>query len=182
MQQCLVDFWNLATGWVKFDEGQAPHWEMDTDLTTPAQKPGEDWKRGFAVNFYNSQIFDGENVREFATSATGACMAIQALYAEFEEQLKGHHRGEVPIVEHSGATPTKVGKGKTNVPQLRIVGWTARPTGFPDAPPTPAGNLGQTPPAESTPVAAKAEPVRPESAPAVAPQAESATTANTQLF
>ena len=111
-EQALMDLWNTLTGWVMFEKDQTPKWVMDLDLSTPADKPDEGWGRGFAVHVYNSKLFNGQNVREFATSATGASLAMETLYDEFEEQKTGHHRGELPIVQFSGVTPTKVGRGQ----------------------------------------------------------------------
>ena len=167
--QALFDLWNILTGWAMFEEGQAPKWVMDPDLSTPADKPGEGWGRGFAVHVYNSKLFDGQNVREFATSATGASMAIQALHAEFEEQSKDHNRGEVPIVQFSGATPTKVGRGQ-------IVGWAPRPADFPDRPPAPAGGIPSPAP---TGTAAQAAPVQ---NPPAAAQSQTPINDGNQLF
>ena len=176
--QALFDLWNTLTGWVMFEKDQPPRWVMDLDLSTSADKPGEGWGRGFAVYVYNSQVFDEHNVREFATSATGASMAIQALYDEFEEQDKGHHRGELPIVEFNGVTPTKVGRGQTNVPQLHIVGWTPRPADFPDQAPAPAGSSG-TPSPASTMSATQAAP---EQTPSAAAQPQQPINDGKQLF
>ncbi len=175
-KQALIDLWNIQTLWAKFEKDQAPKWVIDPDLSTPADKPGEGWGRGFAVHVYNSKLFDGQNVREFATSATGASMAMQALHAEFEEQRKDHNRGEVPNVQFSGATPTKVGRGQTSVPQLQIVGWTARPVDLPDRPPAPAGS---TPSPAPTGTAAQAEPVQ---NPPAAAQSQTPINDGNQLF
>ena len=153
LDQLLFDLWNIRTGWAKFEQGQAPQWVMDPDLITKAVKPGEDWRRAFAVYVYNSKLFGGENVREFSTSATGASMGIKALHDQFEEQMKDHNRGELPIVQFDGATPTKVGSGQTIVPQLHIVGWTPRPVDFPDQAPAPAGSSATPSPTPTTPAA-----------------------------
>ena len=177
-EQLLIDGWNIRTGWVKYDDGQAPKWAMDPDLSTEARKPGEGWGRGFAVYVYNSQLFDGQNVREFATSATGASMAMQEFYAEFEEQMKHHHRGELPIVQFSGATLTKVGRGQTNIPKLHIVGWTPRPADFPDQGPAPAGSPVPPSPAPTMPPMQAA----PEPAPSVATQSQTPINDGNQLF
>ena len=36
--QALFDLWNILTGWAMFEEGQAPKWVMDPDLSTPADR------------------------------------------------------------------------------------------------------------------------------------------------
>lgn len=162
LQQFLCDLWNIRTGWCYFPQGEAPQWVLDNSLTDPAPKPDDNFSRAFAVNLYNSQVFDGVNLREFATSAIGASMGIQSLYEAFERESPGHTRGELPIVEYSGAVPTKVGKGNTNVPQMKIIGWHPRPTDCPDEPPMkgqeaqPTAQAPAQAPAQSVPAPAAA--------------------------
>jgi hypothetical protein len=126
--QAVFDLENIKTGWSFIGEGQAPEWVIDASLSQMAPKPqdGREWKRGFKVDVYSSSMFGAEPVREFATSGTGAVMGIQALYDQFEKE-RGANSGNVPVVEYSGATHTKVGKGNTAVPQLKIVKWVPRP-------------------------------------------------------
>ena len=45
----VVDFDNIATGWLCFREGQAPERVMDQGLERAAPCPGEGFKRGFVV-------------------------------------------------------------------------------------------------------------------------------------
>lgn len=126
--QMVFDLDNIKTGWCVFVEGMAPEWVMDESLTQMAAKPndGKDWKRGFKIDVYSSALFGDEPVREFATSATGAVMGIDALYNQYEEQLPSN-QGKVPVVEFKGSVPQKVGKGNTTVPTLNIVKWVDRP-------------------------------------------------------
>ena len=128
--QAVIDLEKIKTGWGLFPEGQAPKWVMDASLTQPATKPadeaGQSYKRGFKVDVFSKSLFGDEPVREFATSATGAVMGIQALYEQFEKELP-NNKGSVPVVEFKGAIPTKVGKGNTTVPTLVIVKWIPRP-------------------------------------------------------
>lgn len=126
--QMVFDLDNIKTGWCVFEQGQAPEWVMDASLTQAAPKPndGKDWKRGFKVEVYSSNLFGDEPVREFATSATGAVMAIDNLYNQYENE-KANNAGKVPVVEFKGAVPQKVGKGNTTVPTLVISKWVDRP-------------------------------------------------------
>lgn len=131
--QAIFDLEQIETGWCAIAEGEAPQWIMDEDLTTPAPKPNTalEWKRGFKVNVFSPKMFgDAEAVREFGTNATGACMGIQELYAAFETEAP-KNQGKVPVVKFNGGTPTKVGKGNTNVPKLEIVKWVDRPDALP---------------------------------------------------
>jgi hypothetical protein len=122
----IYDLKNIKTGWVVFAEGEAPEWILDPNLNENAPKPddGRLWKRGFTVAVYSETYLDGE--REFATSATGACRAISALHDEYLKQAD-NNPGMVPVVKFSGATPTQIGKGHTNVPILTIEKWVPRP-------------------------------------------------------
>lgn len=128
MTQAVFDMENIATGWCVFEEGEAPEWLMDPNLETPAPKPGDgrEWKRAFKVNVYSPKAFGNEPVREFGTNGTGAAMGIEALYAKWEEGV-GSNSGKVPVCKFEGATPTKVGKGNTNVPNFTIAKWISRP-------------------------------------------------------
>jgi len=129
--QAVMDLENIRTGWCYIAEGTAPEWVMDGSLKDRAAKPqGEGWKRGFKVDVFSKSMFgEDEPVKEWATNATGATMGIQALYAEYE---RSREEGKVPVVEFVGATPTKVGKGNTNVPNFKIVKYVDRPVGLGD--------------------------------------------------
>lgn len=128
VKQFIMDLENISTGWGKFEAGQAPMWNWDADLSTPAPRPAEDgFKRGFKVNMFSKTSFGDEPVREFATTGTGPQMGLQAVYAQYEKEASANE-GKVPVVEYSGSVPTKVGKGNTRIPTLKIVKWVARPS------------------------------------------------------
>lgn len=128
VKQFIMDLENISTGWGKFEAGQAPMWFWDADLSTPAPRPTEDgFKRGFKVNMFSKTSFGDEPVREFATTGTGPQMGLQAVYAQYEKEASANE-GKVPVVEYSGSVPTKVGKGNTRIPTLKILKWIERPT------------------------------------------------------
>lgn len=131
--QGIFDLENIKTGWCLIETGTAPQWIMDEDLTRAASKPdGEGWKRGFKVDIYSKSMFgDEQPVREWATNSTGATMAIQSLYAQYMETKEA---GKSPVVDFAGAVPTKVGKGNTNVPTLKIVKYVDTPLELVSAP------------------------------------------------
>lgn len=126
--QCIADLANIKTGYGLFVEGQAPEWVVDPSLEQMALKPqdGREWKRGFILNFYSKNLFGNDPVRELATTATGVNMGIEALYNAFEAQ-KDQYPNQVPVIEFKGATPTRVGKGNTTVPNFEIVKFVDRP-------------------------------------------------------
>ena len=69
-------------------------------------------------------------MREFATTAVGAVRGIKQLYEQYEVDV-GSHFNQVPAVQFTGATPLRIGKGNTNVPNFKIVKWTDRPDALP---------------------------------------------------
>lgn len=126
-KSAAFDLARIKTGWCLLAEGQAPEWVMDNSISDTAPRPdGEGWKRGFKVNIYSPKMFGEEApLREWGTNATGATMAIQKLYTDWEAMNPTD--GQVAVVQYDGATPTKVGKGNTNVPTLTIMKLIDRP-------------------------------------------------------
>ena len=92
-----------------------------------------------------------EPCREWGTSSVGATMAIQKLYADWEGMKPDDN--QVAVVEFEGATPTKVGRGNTNVPMLKIGKLIDRPAELSEI--SGSGDGGSSSPA---PVAAASEP------------------------
>lgn len=165
--QAIVDLENIQTGWGYFAQGEAPEWVLDQGAGQRAAVPDDRkdaegrsvWKRGFKVNLFSNDLFGEDSVREFATTTTGACMAIESLYEQYEAQ-KGANAGKVPVVEFGGGQATKVGKGNTSVPQLTIVKWVDRPgelSGETSQPVSaPAANATAPTPATTAPAQAAA--------------------------
>ncbi len=125
-EHAIFDLANIHTGWGIFAEGQAPDWVMDPSLEKQAQKPqdGREWRRGFKLPVFSDSAFGG--VREFATTAVGAVKGILELYQQYEAEA-GEHFNKVPVVQYLDATPERIGKGNTSIPNLKIVKWTDRP-------------------------------------------------------
>jgi hypothetical protein len=150
-KKAAFDLGRIQTGWCLLAEGQAPEWVMDESIEKTAPRPdGEGWKRGFKVNMLSRDMFGEESpVREWGTNATGATMAIQKLFTDWEEMKPTDN--QVAIVEYAGATPTKVGKGNTNVPTLNILKLIDRPAELEDI-----GSAGADAGATSSPDTASA--------------------------
>ena len=151
--KAAFDLGNIQTGWCYLSAGQAPEWVMDENLESQAPKPeGDDWKRGFKVNIMSKDMFGNDApVREWGTSSVGATMAIQKLYADWE--ATADREGKAAVVEFSGATPTKVGKGSTNVPIFSIVKMIDLPAELAEV-----SGSGDADTPFSAPVAATSEP------------------------
>ena len=156
--QAIFDLAQVRTGWGWFTENEAPQWVWDPSIAEPASRPPEgEWKRGFRVMVLMPKDFGTERLREFATTGTGAVMGIDALYTAYEE-LSAQHPGKVPVVAFRSATPTKVGKGQTCVPNFELVGWVERPEGL-DQASEPQGQTAQ--PTATTPAATSVAPPAP---------------------
>ncbi len=152
-EHAIFDLANIQTGWGIFAEGQAPEWAMDPSLEKQAQKPqdGREWRRGFKLSVFSDSAFGG--VREFATTAVGAVRGILQLYEQYEAEA-GQHFNQVPVVQYINSTPTRIGKGNTNVPNFKIVEWRDRPPALPfndGLPEKPAYQDHQAPLAQARP-------------------------------
>ena len=126
LKQAVFDLENIKAGWISFAQGMAPEVVWDNGAKQPRPHTDAEWKRGFEVAVYAPKTFGDEAPRTFMTSATGACMGLQALYVVFEGQ-KDANEGKVPLCKFSGGESIKVGKGSTSIPQLTISKWIERP-------------------------------------------------------
>ena len=52
----LLDLANIRTGWLRFQEGQAPERLIDPALDKVAPVPGEGFKRGFVVMAFSPKF------------------------------------------------------------------------------------------------------------------------------
>jgi hypothetical protein len=124
IEEVIIDFENLKTGWGLIAEGQPPTWVWNDDINNPDGKPDDrdGWKAGFGVTLY---LGAGE-LYDFDTNSTGAVMGIDAAHDDY---LLGvdKNKGKVPVYRFTGSRYAKVGKGNTNVPEFELVKWIDRP-------------------------------------------------------
>jgi hypothetical protein len=121
----VFDIQNVQLGWLLLAEGQRDWQPWPGNKMQPKPAEGE-YKPGFEVNVFSSQMFGAEPVRSFSSNGTGPTMFIQALYNECETHDE-FAAGKSPVVQITGSKATKVGKGTTRVPQFEIVKWIDRP-------------------------------------------------------
>ena len=143
----VADFANIATGWLRFREGQAPERVIDPSLERVAPSPGEGFKRGFVLAVYSSKFFGG--AVELASASTHMGNAIRELYQAYEEQ-RGGHAGQLPVIACVGSEPMKDKYGTNYKPKLEIVKWVDRPAELPDESPVDAADVWQGAPASTT--------------------------------
>ena len=132
----LIDPLSIKRGWGFLAPGQADFvWSDDAHISI--KSPGPDYKRATGVSVYvsekNGAPFDGWIDWRFIQ--VGSERALKAIWGDVDKAADG----DVAVVEITGqVADTKVGKGSTSVPELRVVGYVARPAGQADAAPAPA--------------------------------------------
>jgi hypothetical protein len=145
----VADFANIKTGWINFVAGMAPDRVWDKSITEPTAKPSEAHKRGFSLRLFSKASFGG--VCELSSSSMHLCNAISELYDQFEKEI-GAHKGELPVVQCTGATPQKDKMGTNYKPTFAILKWVPRPAELDGA----AGDTDTAPaPKAAAPVAQK---------------------------
>ncbi len=136
----VIDFDNIATGWLCFREGQAPERVMDQSLERAAPCPGEGFKRGFVVMAFSPKFFGG--VAEFASASIHLSNAIKEVYAQYQAECTGHP-GQLPVLSCTGSQAMKDRYGTNYRPTFDIISWVDRPADLVDASPVDPADLWQ---------------------------------------
>lgn len=119
----VVDVESVQQGWLKLEGGR--DW-IEWPDNQPTEKPNDMYRQGFVLKFYSSKLFDDEPVREFSASGAGVTEFLKKLYAE-SESSGNFGSGKVPAIKVLKATPVRIGKGPSKIPQFEIVKWVDRP-------------------------------------------------------
>jgi hypothetical protein len=143
----VADFDNMATGSMRFMQGQKPERVMDSTIHGKAPDPGEGFKRGFVLMVY-SPTFGG--AVEFASNATIVCNAIKPLYRQWLAG-KASNPGKLPVIASKGVKAVKSARGTNHCPVLVIEGWVDRPAELPDVSPVEVSEIWQGDTASSDP-------------------------------
>ncbi len=117
----IADLENIKTGWFMFAAGMAPDKVYDKDLSTPAEKPSPNHKRGFSLRLY-SKAFNG--VVELSGASMHLCNSINDLYEAYEAKKDG---SKVPVVKFIGTTAMKDKQGTNYKPGFVIEKFVDRP-------------------------------------------------------
>lgn len=165
----VIDFDNIATGWLRFREGEAPERVMDPSLEKAAPLPGDGFKRGFVVMAYSPKFFGG--AVEFASASIHLANAIKEVHAQYEAE-KGSNSGKLPVVACSGAQAMKDRHGTNYKPTLAIVSWVGRPAELINESPIAPAEIWQGSMAGSTPKTAAQHVPPPAAKPAADPMSE----------
>ena len=127
----VIDLDNLATGWMRFREGQAPERVMDPTTGGMGRKPGEDFKRGFVAMTSSRKFFGGagNSPAPRSTSATRSRTCTRCTRRTRREP--GQAAGD--RLHRSQAMKDRFG---TNYrPAFAIVQWVDRPADLPNVSP-----------------------------------------------
>ena len=135
----VADFDNIATGWLRFREGEAPQRVMDTALDERAPLPGDGFKLGFVVTVFSPKYFGG--VAEFAGNSMHLSNAIKEIYAQYQRPRA--NPGKLPVIACTGSRAMEDRHGTNYRPTFAIVQWVDRPEQVPDRSPVDAADIWQ---------------------------------------
>jgi len=121
--QFALDIGSIEIGWIAFPPGAAP----DATLVPYGQdmpaRPSSRHKAGFQVKVWNGSEPDA---REFKSTAGVVVDAIEYLWDEIAATPQAA-RGDLPIVQFTGATPVVAKRGTNYAPEFRLTGqWITR--------------------------------------------------------
>jgi len=162
----VADFDNIATGWLRFREGQAPERVMDASIDKAAPQPGEEgFKRGFVVMAYSPKFFGG--AAEFSSASIHLANAIKDVFAQYEAD-KAANVGKLPVISCTGSQTMKDKFGVNYRPNFSLVRWVDRPVDLPNVSAVTAADIWQGSAGAAAPAKAPAQHVPPPQAKAPA--------------
>jgi hypothetical protein len=123
-KKMVVDTDSLQTGWMHLGEG-VRDWQPDASLGKKGPQPSADHKRGFSIKFYNKEM----GVAEWSANGTGPNKGLEQLWKAIEAGQPAN-AGKYPVIEYTGSTLEKIGKGTTRIPNFNVVSWIDRPAGM----------------------------------------------------
>ena len=119
----LIDIERTRLGWLKLAGGRDfQEWPGNNQTA----KPSDEYKSGFIVQFYSTQLFGDAPLRELSSDRAGLQEFIKKLYNDVEAAGK-FGSGEIPAVKVLPALKVRIGKGPTKIPQFELLGYKTRP-------------------------------------------------------
>jgi hypothetical protein len=120
----IFDLDSTEVGWINFPRGAAP----ETVLFPPGKDIGDPPSRDFKQGFRMIVKLDGDEPREFMSTAAATWYAIDALHTAYG---KTTHAGQVPKVKLTDMIETRTGNGTNFTPVFELAGLVARPPDLP---------------------------------------------------
>jgi len=126
--QAVFDLENMEVGWILFNPGAAPSYEMVKLGEAFPAKPSDKHKQGFRFLMKLGKDC-GNEVRTFSHTAKVVLGPIDELHTLYEKE-KASHAGQLPVVKLVKTVAIKSGSGdksSTNYsPVFEIVKWVDR--------------------------------------------------------
>jgi hypothetical protein len=130
--KAVFDFENLEVGWISFNAGSAPDFNMVPFGSPMGDRPSENHKRGIRMAVKLSAECGGD-CRELAGTSGAMMKGIDLLHDDYLAGSK-ENAGKLPVVVLDDTVPIESGSGakkSTNYqPVFKITGWVKRPTGL----------------------------------------------------
>ena len=161
--KAVFDFENIEVGFINFDTGSAPDFQMVPLGNIMPQRPSDKHRQGVRM-LMKLHADCGGDVREMASTAISFLGSIDSLHNAY---IKGaeENSGKLPVVVLKGVSTivsTGGGQKSTNyAPNWEIIGWASRPSDLVAKPrggsaPAAAAPSGGPPSTGSTKVSAPA--------------------------
>jgi hypothetical protein len=130
--KAVFDFENLEVGWILFNAGSAPDFQMVPFGTDRGAKPSDGHKGGIRMSVKLSGECGGD-CRELAGTSGAMMKGIDLLHDEYIAGAAANP-GKLPVVVLEDTIPIESGSGakkSTNYqPVFQIIGWVKRPSGL----------------------------------------------------
>ena len=119
----VFDVERMVMGWLTIIDGSRD-WQPWASFSARTKHPGGEAKQGFLMHCYAPKLFGVDQVYEFCANATACTRFAEMLFNATEKQ---HGKGQVPLVQITGAKAIKIGKGNTKEVQFQVTKWVDRP-------------------------------------------------------
>jgi hypothetical protein len=141
--EAIIDMEHARVGWILINRGAPPDTVMVPVGADKGDPPSEAHREGVQVRMLMSEKIDG-SPRELLNTSDAVWYAVSELHDAYEDGV-ADHPGQLPVVRIVGWTERPTKQGSSYAPQFQIVGWVPRPMEIvipPDAPlPPPATKL-----------------------------------------
>lgn len=127
--KAIFDLENVEVGYIKFETGQAPDFNMVPLGSPMPAKASPEHKQGVRLLLKLSAAHGGD-VRELSSTAMSFLGKISELHDKYEEGVAANP-GKLPVVVMAGSETIKTQKSTNYAPIFKITGWASRPADLP---------------------------------------------------
>jgi hypothetical protein len=127
--KAIFDLENVEVGYIKFETGQAPDFNMVPLGSPMPARASPEHKQGVRLLVKLSAAHGGD-VRELSSTAMSFLGKISELHDKYEEGVAANP-GKLPVVAMTGSETIKTQKSTNYAPIFKISGWASRPADLP---------------------------------------------------